>query len=125
MAQRTLVLLTCDVHDGDADAVETVQFTVEGRSYECDLCDDHLAEFRESAGIWSSHARPVGRTRVRRTQQPAGSPSPASSGRGRSRSTSSGPSTAEVRRWAKSQGIDIGDRGRISSQLYEAYQAAP
>ena len=33
MAQRTEVLLTCDVHDGAAEAVETVVYIVEGRSY--------------------------------------------------------------------------------------------
>ena len=123
MAQRTLVLLTCDVHDGDAEAVETVEFTVEGRSYECDLCEDHLAEFRESTGIWSSHARPIGRTRTRRAQR-ADASGPVSSGQGRSGTASNRPSTAEVREWARSQGIEIGDRGRISAHLYDAYQAA-
>ncbi len=46
MAQRTQVLLTCDVHHGAAEEVETVLYTVEGQSYECDLCDGHLTEFR-------------------------------------------------------------------------------
>ena len=47
MSQRTQVILTCDVHDGDAEAVDTVAFTVEGQSYECELCEAHLAEFRD------------------------------------------------------------------------------
>lgn len=30
MVQLTRVILTCDVHDGDGEAVETVGFTVGG-----------------------------------------------------------------------------------------------
>ena len=63
MAQRTQVLLTCDVHDGDAEAAQTVTYTVEGQTYECELCQGHLAEFREAMEIWSSHSRLAGRGR--------------------------------------------------------------
>ena len=63
MAQRTQVLLTSDVHEGDAEAVESVLFTVEGQSYEgesgvsrlrvlaigCCGCDDGLDPIRGQA----------------------------------------------------------------------------
>ena len=39
MAQYKQLLLICDVHDGDAEAAKTVSFMVEGRSYECELCE--------------------------------------------------------------------------------------
>ena len=61
MAQRLQMLLTCDVHDGDAEAAKTVTFMVEGRSYEYELCEAHLAEFRVAMEVWSSHARVAGR----------------------------------------------------------------
>ena len=91
MARLTEVVLTCDVHDGESYAVETVTFTVEGRSYECELCDDHQAEFREATEVWSSHARQAG---------------PGRSGRsgGRGRGGGRGASTAEVREWAGPRG---------------------
>ncbi len=115
LSQRTEVLMTCDVHDGDADAVETVAFTVEGKSYEFELCDAHLAEFREATEIWSSHSRPVGRRPgVRR-------PGARRGGQGR---TGNGPSTAEVREWARAQGIPIGGRGRIPAELRASFDAA-
>jgi hypothetical protein len=117
MAQRTQVILTCDVHDGDADAVDSVAFTVEGQSYECELCEAHLAEFRDAMEIWSSHSRVVGRGRAGQ----AGS----GSGRGRRRASSGdGPSTAEVREWARAQGLPVSTRGRVPAELHAAFEAA-
>ena len=113
MAQLTQVVLTCDVHDGDAEAVATVSFTVEGQSYECELCEAHLSEFRGAMEIWSSHSRNVGRPRA------------GSAGRsGRRRSADDGPSTAEVREWARSQGIPVSSRGRVPAELHAAFLAA-
>jgi len=113
MAQRTEVLMTCDVHEGDADAVETVTFTVEGTSYEFELCDSHLAEFREATEIWASHSRPVGRR-----------PSPPRAVRARRERTENGPSTAELREWARTQGISVGQRGRLPDGLRASFDAA-
>lgn len=116
MAQRTQVILTCDVHDGDADAVATVAFTVEGQSYECELCDAHLVEYRDAMEIWSSHSRNVSRGR---------GAAAGGAGRGRSRrSSSDGPSTAEVREWARAQGLQVSARGRVPAELHAAYEAA-
>ncbi len=122
MAQRTQVLLTCDVHDGDAEAVETVVFTVEGQAYECELCEAHLAEFRDAMEIWSSHSRPAGRSRG----GPVGGRSSRAARGSRSRPARSGdgPTTAEVREWARSQGIPVSSRGRVPAELHAAYEAA-
>lgn len=114
MAQRTQVILTCDVHDGDADAIGTVVFSVEGQSYECELCEAHLIEFREAMEIWSSHSRSGGRGRA----------SGGSRGRGRRGAASDGPSTAEVREWARAQGMQVSSRGRVPAELHAAYEAA-
>lgn len=119
MAQRTEVLLTCDVHDGNAEAVETVLYTVDGRSYECDLCDGHLTEFRNSMEIWSSHSRPTGRRRARPITGRAAKPSRNTRGR-----AGGAPSTAEVREWARSEGMAVSARGRVPAELHAAYQAA-
>ena len=121
MAQRTQVLLTCDVHDGDAEAAETVIFTVEGQTYECELCDAHLAEFREAMEIWSSHSRPVGRGRGQATARPARG---GRGGRARPAGGGDGPSAAEVREWARAQGMQVSARGRVPAELHEAYAAA-
>ena len=117
MAQRTQVLLTCDVHNGDAEAVKTVVFTVEGQAFECELCETHLAEFREAMEIWSSHSRFVGRAR-------ASGGRAARSARSGRRRTSDGTSTAKVREWARAQGIPVNTRGRVPAELHAAYEAA-
>jgi hypothetical protein len=117
MAQRTQVILTCDVHDGDAEAVETVEFTVEGHTYQCELCEAHLAEFREAMEIWSSHSRSVGRGR-------GGQAAGGSKARRRSSGGSDGPTTADVREWARSQGIPVSARGRVPAELHAQYEAA-
>ena len=122
MAQRTQVLLTCDVHDGEAEAAETVIYTVEGQTYECELCEAHLAEFREAMEIWSSHSRLAGRGR---SSQAAARPSRGGrSGRARAGSADGGPSAAEVRDWARSQGMQVSTRGRVPAELHAAYAAA-
>ena len=115
MAQLTEVVLTCDVHDGDSEAVGTVRFTVEGQSYDCELCEDHLAEFREAMEVWSSHARLAGpRGSARRAGR---------SGRSR-RSAGTSSSAAEIREWARSQGMQVSSRGRVGADLRAAYEAA-
>ena len=114
MARQTQVMLTCDVHDGIAEAAETVDFTVEGATYECELCEPHLAEFREAMEIWSSHSRP---TRVSSGTRRAG--------RSRRRGEAvNRPSAKDVRTWALSQGLDVADRGRLPAELLSAYEAA-
>ncbi len=117
MAQRTQVILTCDVHDGAAEAADTVSFTVEGQAYECELCEPHLNEFREAMEIWSSHSRLVGGGR--------GAQSPGRASRGsRRRATNDGPSSSDVREWARAQGMEVSTRGRVSAELHAAYASA-
>jgi hypothetical protein len=101
---------------GDAEAVETVNFTVDGHSYECDLCELHLAEFRESMEDWT-HARLVGR---RRLGPSAGRSIP--SGR-RGRAPGCGPSAAEVQEWTRAQGVLIDSRGGLRAEVQAAHAA--
>jgi len=119
MAQHTQVLLTCDVHDGVAEAAETVLFTVGGQTYECELCEGHLNEFREAMEIWSSHSRLAGRARGGQSAA-----RPARAGRARAANSSDGPSAADVREWARAQGMEVSARGRVPAELHAAYAAA-
>jgi hypothetical protein len=43
---------------------------------------------------------------------------------GSSNAGGSGPSTKDVRDWARDQGMDVSERGRVSSDVREAYDAA-
>lgn len=109
MAQKVQVVLVDDLDNGPAD--ETVTFSLDGVSYEIDLSHDNAAKLRDVLATYVGHARRVGTPRR-------------AAGR-RSRSGATGSSNpAAVREWAKSQGIAVNERGRISADLQAKYDAA-
>jgi hypothetical protein len=111
MAQRVNVVLVDDI-DG-SDATETVSFALDGVDYEIDLSDEHAEEIREAVSLYLGHARrPGGRRRCNRR---------ASSGAG---ADSAGASAADIRAWARENGWDVPERGRVSAEVREAYSAA-
>lgn len=117
MAQRILTVLTCDLHDKDVEAVESVAFSVQGTSYEMDLCESHLKKFNDSLATFTSGARTGGHAvrtprRTRRTsrRRAGGSPS------------SGGSETRVIREWALSNGHAISAKGRIPTHIVEQYR---
>lgn len=111
MAQKVQVVLVDDVDGGEA--VETVTFGLDGVSYEIDLSEDNASEFREAIAAWVGHARRVGgRSTSSRRRSTGTKPARAES------------DTASVREWARQSGYQVSDRGRISAEVREAYDAA-
>ena len=109
MAQRTIVHLVDDVSGDDAD--ETVAFSLDGQSYEIDLSADNAARLRESLAEFVASARKAN--------------APVRTGRrGAAASRRSGNGTGDVRAWARDNGFQVNERGRIPSSVIEAYQAA-
>lgn len=113
MAQKTQVILVDDV-DG-SEATQTITFALDGVSYEIDLNDEHAAALRESFEEWTSKAR---RTAGRRSSGRR------SSGRRRAAGTPASGETQRIREWAREKGLEVSDRGRISAEVREAYEAA-
>lgn len=111
MAQKVEVLLIDDLEGGSAD--ETVRFGLDGVSYEIDLSDGNAAQLREALTPYVQRAR---KSSARATRTRGGS----RGGRG----TSSRERSAEIRSWARQQGISVNERGRIPSWIVEKYQAA-
>lgn len=110
MAQKVQVLLVDDVSGGDA--AETVTFALDGVSYEIDLSEENATRLRDSLSEWTEKARRVGGRRR-------------SGGRTRSGGDSgSGLDTQAVRNWAREQGHEVSDRGRISASITDAYREA-
>ena len=109
MAQKVNIVLVDDL-DG-TEATETVSFGLDGTTYEIDLNDANAASLREALSGYVGHARKVagGGRRARR-----------SSGG----SSSSSSNTKDVREWAKAQGMEVSERGRISADVQQAYDAA-
>jgi hypothetical protein len=106
MAQKVNIVLVDDL-DG-TEATETVTFGLDGSSYEIDLNDANAAALREALSGYVGHAR-------------KGS---GGSRRRKSAGSSSSSNTKDVREWAKSQGMEVSERGRISADVQQAYDAA-
>jgi hypothetical protein len=111
MAQRVQILLVCDLHGDDTAGTETVTFGVDGANYEIDVCEKHGAELRGAFAPYVAAARRAGR-------------GGGSGGRRRRGGRSSGGfDPAAVRTWAKSNGVKVSERGRISAEVLEQYAA--
>lgn len=105
MARRTIVTLEDDLDGSQAE--ETLRFSVGGSEYEIDLSRQNAARFRKDMGPFVEHARKAGRAQQRPVRTAAS--------RRRSR---------DIRAWAKKQGIELSERGRIPSDVVEQYEAA-
>lgn len=115
MAQKVQVLLVCDLHDDEVEGTETISFGLDGSQYEIDLCAAHATEIREDLASYVGAARRAGRSAAagRRSSTPRAS-----------RPSSSGKNVSEVREWARANGYEVSERGRIASTVLEAYEAA-
>ena len=121
MAQKTVVSLIDDL-DGKSEADETVEYGVDGVTYEIDLTKDNAETLREVFAPYIAAARRTGG----RTRSGTGSRG-RSSGSGGAVSNAAGRSREAlraIRDWAKSSGWTVSDRGRLPSNVVEAYDAA-
>ena len=107
MAQRIQTLLIDDLDGSEADG--TVRFGLDGTEYEIDLSAAHSDELRQALGQYLAHARRV-----------AGSARSAP----RTRRGSAAVDTVKVREWARGQGIEVKDRGRVPAGVVEQYKTA-
>ena len=106
MAQKVHIVLEDDL-DG-SDATQTVSFALDGTSYEIDLNDKNAASLRDALATYVGHARKVSGSRR---------------GRRSSASSSTGHSAKEIRDWARDNGHDVPERGRIPSDVRDAFEA--
>ena len=109
MAQKIQTLFIDDI-DGSA-AEGTVRCALDGAEYEIDLNAKHAEALRKSLAKYIDAARRSSGT-ARRS---------ARSGR---RASASGVNTTEVREWAKAQGYEVKDRGRVPAELVVKFRAA-
>jgi hypothetical protein len=110
MAQKVTVSLVDDM-DGST-AAETVEFSLDGVSYEIDLSDANAKKLRDAMSGYVSAARRAGgrRRSAGATRRPGGA-----------RPSVDREQNAAIREWARKQGMKISDRGRIPAEVLEAY----
>ncbi|MFR9676111.1 histone-like nucleoid-structuring protein Lsr2 [Streptomyces sp. TR06-5] len=106
MAQKVQVLLLDDLDGGTAD--ETVTFALDGKTYEIDLNTANADKLRDALSEFVKAGRRTG----------------GRSSRGKGRSSASSQDTAKIRAWAKEQGYEVNDRGRVPANIREAYEKA-
>ena len=116
MAQKVDVKYVDDL-DGSA-ASGTVSFALDGRSYEIDLSEDNAARLRDSLASFVAAGRRSGTSARRGRGQRATAEAPAAPAR------ADREATAAIRTWARENGHEVSERGRIPKAVVEAYQSA-
>lgn len=111
MAQRVQISLTDDLLGHDTPADETVNFGLDGATYEIDLSGANAAALREALAPYVAAGR--------KTSGAAKRPGR----RGRS-SAPGGASANDIREWARANGMPVSDRGRVRDDVKAAYEAA-
>jgi nucleoid-associated protein Lsr2 len=109
MAQRVEVQLTDDL-DGvviPAGKGQTVAFGLDGKSYEIDLSNKNAASFRKVLAPYVDAGRLLRNTRGARVTR-----------------THIGADNHTIKQWARSNGYEVNDRGRIPKEIREAFEAA-
>ncbi len=111
MSKRVIVELVDDL-DGQPIASEgggTVQFALQGKQYELDLSASNLAKLESAVAPFIKVARASKVT------------ASASATPRRRKSTTE---LAEIREWARSQGMSVSGYGRVPAEVREAYFAS-
>lgn len=111
MAQKVTVSLVDDIDGGTAE--ETVEFGLDGSTYHIDLSKPNAGKLRESLSDYVSNARKASARRK------ASLPVRRSSGSGRA--SVDREQNAAIREWARKNGYNVSDRGRIPAEVLDAY----
>jgi hypothetical protein len=106
MAKTTVVTLTDDLDGTKAD--RTVSFGWDGATYEIDLSKKNASALEKALAPYLGAGRKVRGTAVR----------------GRRTTGSAKTDLTTVRAWAKANGHQVSNRGRIPASVIEAYNAA-
>ena len=117
MARRIVHQLVDDL-DGSLLEVgegETVLFSLDGVAYEIDLTDENAAALREALAPYVASARSVSASRSNSAARGSG---------GSQRRRTGQTDYAPVRAWAKANGYQVSERGRVSASVLEAYEAS-
>jgi hypothetical protein len=107
MAQHAQIVYTDDI-DG-SDAAGTARFGLQGASFEIDLSKKNADKLARILEPYIAAARKASSAGSRR---PASKPGAA------------GPNPAAVREWARTEGMEVKDKGRVPAELIVKFQAA-
>ncbi len=109
MAQKIQTLFVDDLDGSEAEG--TVRFGLDGAYYEIDLSAVHAEELRSMLARYTKAGRRVTGAARRPT-------------RNQGKAAANRFSTNEVRDWAKGNGLEIKDRGRVPADVVTKFRAA-
>ncbi|MFI6682533.1 Lsr2 family protein [Streptomyces sp. NPDC050485] len=110
MAQKIVTIYTDDLTGEESEEAKTHSIAIDGIVYEIDLGPDSYDKLMEAVGPFIGKARKAGR--IGKGAKPRGTGSSASG------------DTAKIRAWAKENGYEVNDRGRVPADIREAFQKA-
>lgn len=108
MAKKQVVQFIDDLDGQVLDEFETVRWGLDGKHYEFDTSPEHAEDFRKLLGEYIAVSRKVSTGR----QRPAAA------------QKSGKEHTQAIREWARDQGYELSDRGRIPTAVLEAFDDA-
>lgn len=114
MAQKVTVELVDDLDGTASDGITTVNFALDGVSYEIDLSEANATSLRNALADFVAASRRTG-GRVKRVTSP---------GREEIRPAANREQTKAIRDWARQNGFAMADRGRIPAHVLEAFEQA-
>lgn len=112
-AQKVTVELVDDLDGTAAGDISTVTFSLDGVDYEIDLSEGNASKLRDAVQDFIAAARRTG-GRIKRTTAAPSSPRPAANRE----------QTKATRVWARENGYDLAQRGRIPAHVITAYEEA-
>lgn len=106
MVQKTITIYTDDLSGKESSEIDTHTFSLDGVSYEIDLAPESYDELADALARFINVSRKTGRAK------------------GAKKAHTGGPSAETVRAWARGNGHEVNERGRVPAAIREAYEAA-
>lgn len=109
MAQHFYVRFIDDIDGTDlGDTANTLSFAFEGKEYSIDLSSENAEAFREAVAPYIDAGHRVTGSKTAR----------------KATAKTSAGNTKQIREWARANGFDVSDRGRIPAEVAQAYADA-
>jgi hypothetical protein len=123
VAQKTIVTLIDDLTGEEAEDISTVEFALEGVTYEIDLANDNAARLRDNLARYVAAARKISARRpsVRGADRSPGRGAGNGNG-GVARSGYNRDTLRAIREWAKQNGHSVNERGRLPLTVLNAWE---
>lgn len=115
MARREITQFFDDLDNSplEESEVNIIRFSVDGTHYILDLSEKNAAEFRSALEPWIAAAQVAPAPQKASTTRQSGASAAAKREQSRA-----------IREWARANGIEVSDRGKIAASVIEAYEQA-